>query len=513
MADLRVLLAVAVFALAAGASCSFSFEFEEATIDSIQAGFKNGSLTSTALVHYYLDKITRLNPLLHAVIEVNPDALRQAARADAERSTGHRRGALHGVPVLIKDLIATRDRLNTTAGSLALLGSVVRHDAGVVSRLRHAGAVVLGKANLPEWANFRSARSTGGLHGWSARGGQSRDPYVLSANLCGSSTGSSIAAAANMAAATLGTETMDSILCPASLNSVVGIKPTVGLTSRSGVIPFSSRQDTIGPICRTVADAVHVLEAIVGYDALDAAATKSASKYIPKGGYKQFLRIDGLSGKRIAQIDYASIYDFDQSRSTILHFMVIFPVTIWQHGATVIENLKIENLNGILNITRGGLLTALTAEFKFNLNNYLSNLSYSPVRSLSEIIAFNNAHPTEEKLKEFGQQVLLLSENTTGIGPEEKAIIRQLEELSENGIVKLMTEHHLDAILTPDSDATPLIAYIGLPGIVVPAGYDEQGVPFSISYSGLKGYEPRLIEMAYAFEQATKVRKPPTFKT
>lgn len=256
-----------------------------------------------------------------------------------------------------------------------------------------------------------------------------QDPYVLSANLCGSSTGSSIAAAANMAAVTLGTETMDSILCPASLNSVVGIKPTVGLTSRSGVIPFSSRQDTVG-----------------------------------------------------------------------------------QYGATVIENLDIANLSGILNITGSGLLNVLTAEFKFNLNNYLSNLSYSPVHSLAEIIAFNNAHPVEEKLKEYGQQVLLMSDNTTGIGTQERTIIRQLEELSENGIVKLMTEHRLDAILTPDSEATPLIAYIGLPGIVVPAGYDEQGVPFSICYRGLKGYEPRLIEMAYAFEQATKARKPPMFK-
>lgn len=180
----------------------------------------------------------------------------------------------------------------------------------------------------------------------------------------------------------------------------------------------------------------------------------------------------------------------------------------------MIENLDIANLSGILNITGSGLLTALTAEFKFNLNNYLSNLSYSPVRSLAEITAFNNAHPVEEKLKEYGQQVLLISENTTGIGPQERAIIiHQLEELSENGVVKLMRDHRLDAILTPDSDAIPLIAYIGLPGIVVPAGYDEQGVPFSICYSGLKGYEPRLIEMAYAFEQATKVRKPPTFKS
>uniref|UniRef100_A0A453A9W4 Amidase domain-containing protein n=1 Tax=Aegilops tauschii subsp. strangulata TaxID=200361 RepID=A0A453A9W4_AEGTS len=273
-------------------------QIEEATVASIQIGFNNGSLTSVELVQFYLDRISNFNPLLHAVIEVNPDALRQAARADAERCSGRRHraiGALHGVPVLLKDNIATRDALNTTAGSFALLGSVVRRDAGVVRRLRRAGAVVLGKANMDEWANFRSF--SGG--GWSARGGKGRNPYVLSATPCGSSTGSAIAAAASMAAVTLGTETDGSILCPASLNSVVGIKPTVGLTSRAGVIPITPRQDTIGPICRTVADAVHVLDTIVGYDALDAIATMQASKYIPRGGYMQFLKKDGLRGKRI----------------------------------------------------------------------------------------------------------------------------------------------------------------------------------------------------------------------
>ncbi|KAL6839718.1 hypothetical protein ACP4OV_030406 [Aristida adscensionis] len=518
MARLPVLLvAAAVAALTAGAGGERGFVFEEATIDSMHQGFHNGSLTSAALVGFYLDQIARLNPLLRAVIEVNPDALRQAARADAQRerersspspaAAGRRRGGLHGIPVLVKDLIATRDGLNTTAGSLALLGAVARRDAGVVARLRRAGAVVLGKASLPEWANFRSAR--GLLQGWSSRGGRSRDPYVLSASLCGSSTGSSIATAANMAAAALGTETMDSILCPASRNAVVGIKPTVGLTSRAGVIPFTPRQDTVGPICRTVADAVHVLDAIVGYDELDGAATRAASKYIPPGGYTQFLRIDGLNGKRIGIPN--GFFDF--SNETVREIVYKQHVdTMREHGATVIENLEIANLSGILGITNNGLLTALTAEFKFHLNNYLSNLSYSPVRSLADIIAFNNAHPVEERIKEYGQQILLMSENTTGIGPQELAIIHQLEELSENGVVKLIKDHQLDAILTPDSSATALIAYIGLPGIVVPAGYDERGVPFSICYSGLKGYEPRLIEMAYAFEQATKVRRQPTFK-
>nr|CAB3484030.1 unnamed protein product [Digitaria exilis] len=411
----RLLLTFSVIAVGVS-NATHGFHFEEATIASIHHGFNNGSLTSVALIRYYLDQIARLNPLLHAVIEVSPDALLDAARADAERASRHRRataGGLHGIPVLLKDLIATRDRLNTTAGSFALLGSVVRRDAGVVARLRRAGAVVLGKTNLPE------------------------------------------------------------------------------------------------PLCRTVADAVHVLDAIVGYDALDAEATRAASKYIPTGGYKQFLNIDGLRGKRIGIPNGF----FGLKNGTVKHRVCKQHIdTMRQHGAIVIENLDITNLSIIQNITKSGFQAAVPAEFKFNLNNYLSNLSYSPVRSLAEVIAFNNAHPVEEKLKQYGQQLLLLSENTTGIGPRERAAIHQMTELSANGVEKLMKKHQLDAIFTPDSSVTTVLAYNGLPGIEVPAGYDEKGVPFGICFGGLKGYEPRLIEMAYAFEQATKVRKPPMIK-
>ncbi|TVU07378.1 hypothetical protein EJB05_47430, partial [Eragrostis curvula] len=510
MARLFLLLLAVALALTAG-GCH-SFEFQEATLDAIQMGFKNGSVTSTALVRFYLGQISRLNPVVNAVIEVNPDALKQAAWADAERRRassgdgGREMGGLHGVPVLLKDNIATRDRLNTTAGSLALVGSVVRRDAGVVARLRAAGAVVLGKANMDEWANFRSAIGTGG---WSARGGQGKNPYVLSSPPCGSSTGPAIAAAANMAAVTLGTETDGSLLCPASLNSVVGIKPTVGLTSRAGVIPISPRQDTVGPICRTVADAVHVLDAIVGYDELDAAATRAASKYIPDGGYMQFLKIDGLNGKRIGVVN--GLFDVDDGtvRQTVYQQHLN---TMRKYGAVVIENLEIENLSVIQNATISGELAALAAEFKLGLNAYLSDLSYSPVRSLAEIIAFDNAHPDEEMLKQFGQLIFLVSENTTGIGAVEKAAIQQLHDFTANGVEKVMKEHMLDAIAAPDSSAATVFAIDGLPGIAVPAGYDEQGAPFGISFGGLKGYEPRLIEIAYAFEQACKVRKPPMFK-
>ncbi|OEL12589.1 putative amidase [Dichanthelium oligosanthes] len=392
MAQQRLLLAVAVLSFVASSSCR-GFQIEEATIDAIHEGFKNGSLTSTALVQFYLDRISQLNPLLHAVIEVNPDALRQAAQADAEpypgRSCSRCGRGLHGIPVLLKDNIATRDRLNTTAGSLALLGSVVRRDAGVVRRLRRAGAVVLGKANMEEWANFRNLEGTGG---WSARGGQGRNPYVLSANPCGSSTGSAIAAAANMAAVTLGTETDGSILCPASLNSVVGIKPTLGLTSRAGVIPISPRQDTVGPICRTVSDAVRVLDAIVGYDARDAVATKEASRYIPRGGYLQFLRTDGLRGKRIGIPNGF----FNYPNGTVQHTVFLQHLdTMRKHGATLIEDIDIANLSVIVDVLNNGEQIALPAEFKLSLDAYLSNLSYSPVHSLADIITFNNAHPIE----------------------------------------------------------------------------------------------------------------------
>ncbi|CAL5018143.1 unnamed protein product [Urochloa decumbens] len=509
MALQLLLLAAAVLASVASTGGCHGFQMEEATIDAIHEGFSNGSLTSTSLVRFYLDRISRLNPLLHAVIEVNPDALWQAARADAERRSGrpcHRcvRG-LHGIPVLLKDNIATRDRLNTTAGSLALVGSVVRRDGGVVRRLRRAGAVVLGKANMEEWANFRNLEGTAG---WSARGGQGWNPYVLSADPCGSSTGSAIAAATNMAAVTLGTETDGSILCPASLNSVVGIKPTLGLTSRAGVIPISPRQDTVGPICRTISDAVRVLDAIVGYDARDAIATKKASRYVPRGGYMQFLRTDGLRGKRIGIPNGFFNYPNGTVQNTIFRQHLD---TMRKHGAILIENINIANLSVILDVLNNGEQIALPAEFKLSLDAYLSDLSYSPVHSLADIIAFNNAHPVEERLKEFGQLIFLVAENTTGIGAPGRAAIQELNKLSAYGLEKLMKELKLDAIVTPNDSASSVLAIGGMPGITVPAGYGKLGVPFGICFGGLKGYEPRLIETAYAFEQATQVRKVPTF--
>ncbi|KAM3333899.1 hypothetical protein ACQJBY_028767 [Aegilops geniculata] len=387
MASLQLQAVAAVLALVAGAGAAHSFEFHEATVEAIQLGFSNGTLTSTALVRFYLDQIGRLNPLLHAVIEVNPDALRQAKHADAERRRGTATGSLRGVPVLLKDNIATRDALNTTAGSLALLGSVVKRDAGVAARLRRAGAVVLGKASLSEWANFRPVEA-----GWSARGGQARNPYVLSSTPCGSSAGSGVAVAANMAAVTLGTETDGSILCPSSFNSVVGIKPTLGLTSRAGVVPITPLQDTVGPMCRTVSDAVHVLDAVVGYDAQDAAATGAASKYIPHGGYTQFLKKNGLKGKRIGVPNgFFQGYDQTQLNTYKQHL-----ATMRKLGAVVIEKLDVAaNLTALFVEIYSKEGIAMQAEFKLSINAYLADLVYSPVHSLADIIAFNNKHPVE----------------------------------------------------------------------------------------------------------------------
>ncbi|KAJ4787248.1 Glutamyl-tRNA(Gln) amidotransferase subunit A [Rhynchospora pubera] len=481
------------------------FQFEEATVESIQTAFNQGILTSRLLTEYYLSQIETLNPLLHAVIEVNPDALSQADQAD-QTDPSRRTSVLHGIPVLLKDNIATKDKLNTTSGSLALGGSVAPRDAGVVQRLRDAGAVILGKASMSEWCNFRAK---GIPAGWSARGGQGKNPYVLSATPCSSSSGSAIAVAANMVTVTLGTETDGSIICPSSFNSVVGIKPTVGLTSRSGVMIISPRMDTIGPICRTVSDAVHVLEAIVGNDPLDAEATTDASVYIPEGGYKQFLKNEGLRGKRLG-ILRKGFFSFPKGSLKEQVFEEHFKI-MREGGAVLVDDLEIANISIIRNSNHSGEWALMQAEFKLFLNAYLSDLSVSPVRSLQDVIEFNNNHPIEEKLDEFSQTNLIESQQTDGYGYKENQAISNLNQLCEEGLEKLMKEQKLDAIVTPGASASSILAIGGYPGISVPAGYDSDGIPFGICFGGLKGFEPRLIEIAFAFEQATRVRKQPNF--
>ncbi|GLT30711.1 hypothetical protein SLA2020_055020 [Shorea laevis] len=500
------LLLMIVLPISSSGSHVHAFSIEEATIRDIQRAFKHSRLTSRKLVEFYIQEISKLNPVLRGVIEVNPDALYQADLADKERRTRARGSlsCLHGIPILLKDSIATKDKLNTTAGSFALLGSVVRRDAGVVKKLRKAGAIILGKASMSEWSSFRSLTAP---EGWSARGGQGKNPYVLTADPCGSSSGSAISVASNMVAVSLGTETDGSILCPASANSVVGIKPTVGLTSSAGVIPISHRQDTIGPICRTVSDAVYVLDAIAGLDYNDK-ATGKASRHIPYGGYKQFLKPHGLKGKRLG-IVRNPFFDFPIGSALTQAFESHFN-TLREQGAVLVDNLEIANVNVILNYTTSGEAIALLAELKLSLNVYLKELVSSPVRSLADVIAFNQNFSNLEMIKEFPQDIFLAAEATNGIGDIQKDALESLANLSKNGFEKLMKENKLDAMVTTIADTVPVLAIGGFPGISVPAGYDKEGVPFGICFGGLKGKEPKLNEIAYGFEHATKIRKPPS---
>ncbi|TYH88674.1 hypothetical protein ES332_D01G204200v1 [Gossypium tomentosum] len=492
---------------------NYTFSIREATIKDIKRSFERNQLTSRQLVQYYLREIARLNALLKGIIEVNPDALLEADAADKERKCKVNGSLpnLHGIPILLKDNIATKDKLNTTAGSFALLGSVVPRDAGVVEKLRKAGAIILGKASLSEWANFRSTTATSGF---SPRGGQGKNPYVLSATPCGSSSGSAISVAANLVTVSLGTETDGSILCPSSFNSVVGLKPTVGLTSRAGVIPVTPRQDTIGPICRTVSDAVYVLDAIVGFDSNDE-ATRHASYYIPPGGYKRFLNPYGLKGKRLGIVrnpffKIAQGLGLGQTFDNHLHTLR-YKEDSYKINKTL-GMTDFTNIDVILNVTASGEAVAIVAEFKLSLNAYLKELVASSVRSLADIIAFNLKFPDLELTDKIGQDIFLAAQATNGIGAQEKAALANLENLSKNGLEKLMRDSKLDAVVTPRADASSVYAIGGFPAIIVPAGYDSQGVPIGISFGGLKGSEGKLIEIAYAFEQATRIRKPPSFK-
>ncbi|KAM3398716.1 putative amidase [Capsicum galapagoense] len=476
-----------------------TFSFKETTIDDIQIAFKQNKLTSRRLVELYLSEIQKANPIIKGIIEVNPDALFLADKADQERKSGALLSSrLHGIPILVKDNIATKDKLNTTAGSLALVGSIVPQDAGVVKKLRNAGAIILGKATMTEWAGSRSSKMP---DGWNGRLGQALNPYVASANPSGSSTGSATSIAANLAAVALGTETAGSILYPAYANSVVGIKPTVGLTSRAGVIPISHRQDTVGPICRTVSDAVEVLDAIVGFDQDDFLATKKASTYIPHGGYRQFLKADGLKDKRLGISK--DLFGSNEIKTSRQHVN-----TLRKKGAVLVYNLEIPNID----LVRDALVVSQgivhSAEFKMNLNAYLKELVYTRVRSLADVIAFNKISASE-KVEEYGQDIMVAAEKTNGIGKLEREALWNITKACKYGFEKMMKEKALDALISPGADIAHLLAIGGYPGINVPAGYDKNGVPLGIFFGGLKGSEPKLIEIAYGFEQATRIRKPP----
>lgn len=494
-------------------------QLEEATISQLQAALSGGQLTAERLVELYLQRIEaidRSGPTLKSIIEINPECLEIARALDRERAESGARGPLHGIPVLIKDNIATADGMQTTAGSLALVGAKVPRDAFVVRKLREAGAVILGKTNLSEWANFRGDSSTSG---WSGRSGQTRNPYVLDRTPCGSSSGSGAAIAANLAAAALGTETDGSILCPSAINALVGIKPTVGLTSRAGVVPIAHSQDTVGPMTRTVADAAILLGAIVGVDEYDAAT--ASSEGMDHFDYTKSLDANGLRGARIG-IARQHYFGYSAKADAIVNAAI---ERMRELGAEIIENADIPTAKQMA--SSESEMKVLLYEFKADLNAYLTGLIDSPVRSMEDIIAFNNAH-AEQELPYFGQELMLKAQETPSL--DDPIYLDALAEnrrlAREEGIDAVMDEHKLDALVMPTtvpawnidfvngdchsgSSAQPA-ALAGYPAITVPAGYTFE-LPIGITFMGRAYSEPTLIKLAYAFEQATQARRAPRY--
>jgi amidase len=492
----------------------------EATIGQLQDLMTSGEVTSVDLVQFFLERIEAIDrhgPVLRSVLETNPEAEAIARALDEERARGGARGPLHGIPVLLKDNIDTADRMETTAGSLALLGSRPAQDAFVAARLRQAGAVLLGKANLSEWANFRSTHSSSG---WSARGGQTLNPYALDRTPCGSSSGSAAAVAAGLAPVSLGTETDGSILCPASANGVVGIKPTLGLTSRAGVIPIAHSQDTVGPFGRTVADAAALLAAIAGPDPRDPATADSAGKI--NANIDLYLDPDALRGARIG-IPREVYFGYSEKTDAIAEAAI---QTLRELGAVVVDPANIPSAKEMR--SNGCELQVLLYESKADLNDYLGALGpEAKVHSLQDVIDFNERHADQE-MPYFGQETMYQAQEK---GPlTDAAYLEALEtnhRLSrQQGIDAVMDEYELDALVAPtggppwkidliDGDhgmggsAQPT-ALAGYPAISVPAGYTF-GLPVGITFLGRAFSEPRLISLAYAFEQATKVRKAPEF--
>jgi amidase len=490
---------------------------EEATLAELQAAMNSGAQSSVSLVHWYLrriEKMDRHGPTLRSVIQVNPDALAGARALDRERRTNGPRGPLHGIPVLIKDNIDTHDRMMTTAGSLALLGSIAPRDSFVAQKLRQAGAVILGKTNLSEWANFRGENSTSG---WSARGGLTKNPYALDRNPSGSSSGSAVAVSAGLCAAAVGTETDGSLISPAAVCGIVSIKPTVGLISRSGIIPISRTQDTAGPMTRTVTDAAILLGALTGVDPRDEATEAGRGK--AGSNYTRFLDPNGLNGARIgvARRYFGSGGISRQLLEAALNDMK-------RLGATVIDPADDPAL-GKFGEAEG---TVLSYEFKAGINAYLASLGpNAPARTLQDLIQFNERNRAKE-LRYFGQEEFLRAQER---GPlTDKAYLDAWEKCRRlsraEGIDAVMKHHQLDAIVAPSggpAGVTDLIygdhdvggsstpaAVAGYPNITVPAG-DVLGLPVGISFFGRAYSEPVLVKVAFAYEQATKHRKPPKF--
>jgi amidase len=493
------------------------FELEEMSVPELQDAMRTGRFTSRSITEAYLARIEEIDkrgPSINSVIEVNPDAIAIADALDAERKSGGARGPLHGIPVLIKDNIDTADRMMTTAGSLALVGSTPSRDSFVAQKLREAGAVILGKTNLSEWANFRSSKSTSG---WSGRGGQTRNPYALDRNPCGSSSGSGAAVAANLCAVAVGTETDGSIVCPSNANSLAGIKPTLGLISRAGIIPIAHSQDTAGPMARTLADAAALLGALTGIDPRDRATGASRGK--SHTDYTRFLDAKGLKGARIGVA--RNFFGFSERVDKTMNECI---EAMKREGAEIIDPANIQTAGKF----DASEFEVLLYEFKADLNAYLASLGLkAPVRSLKEIIEFNEKNRDRE-MPFFGQDILIKAQEK---GPlTTKAYLAALAKnhrLSRAlGIDAVMNKHRLDAIVGPTGGPpwpTDLIngdhfgggcstppAVAGYPNINIPAGYIF-GLPIGISFFGRAWSEPVLIRIAYSFEQATRFRRPPKF--
>lgn len=492
-------------------------ELEEMPIAAMQDGMRTGRFTARFLAEQYLARIDAMDkrgPAINAMIELNPDALSIADTLDRERKSGHVRGPMHGIPIVIKDNIDTADRMHTTAGSLALADSIALRDAHIVKRLREAGAVILGKTNLSEWANFRSTHSTSG---WSGRGGLTRNPYALNRNSCGSSTGTGAAIAANFAAVGVGTETDGSVVCPSSSNGLVGLKPTVGLVSRTGIIPISHSQDTAGPMARTVTDAAILLGAMTGIDSLDA-ITATSRKHVVSD-YTQFLVADGLRGARIGVARQS--FGFNDAVDRLMTDSIEMLRSL---GATIVDpaNLETDGKFGEAEFE------VLLYEFKADLNAYLAGLAPNvKPRTLADLIQFNLDHKDRE-MPYFGQELFEQAEKKGPLTSADykKALAKSKRLAGPEGIDATMKKHKLDAVIAPTGGpawTTDLIngdhytggyssasAVAGYPHITVPAGF-VHGLPVGLSFFSGAWSEGTLLKYAFAFEQATKARKAPGF--
>jgi amidase len=466
----------------------------ELSIADLQAAMGSGQLTARALIQSYLERIEavdRNGPTLRSVIETNPDLLAIADALDEERQSKGARGPLHGIPILLKDNIDTADRMMTTAGSFALVGDPPAQDATVARQLRDAGAILMGKANLSEWANFRSTNSS---NGWSARGGQTRNPHVLNQDPCGSSSGSGVAVATNLCAASLGSETDGSITCPAAFNGVVGIKPTVGLLSRAGVIPIAHSQDTVGPMTRTVADAALLLGAMTGIDPRDAATQGSEGKSF--ADYTQFLNAGALKGARIG-VPYGRGDKVTRAAIQVL-----------EDAGAVLVTSRIASVAGVGDAE----FQVLLYEFKEDLNRYLAGRTAVPVRSLEELIAFNKAHANEEKLSQYNQTLFIDAQKK---GPlTDAAYLNALEKCqtrSREALDAALEKDQLAAMVAPGlSGGISMAARAGYPSLSVPAGFDR-GMPVNLLFFGRAYSEATLLGLAHAFEQLAKALPPPQF--